>query len=164
MNTLDASIVSIEQTAGGAPRVRLADGQDFRDVAFVQLFPNTDPRRYICVRQKQGTEYAEIGIIRDLMALPENARNLVLEDIRLRYFVPGITEIASITTRRGADTWIVETDRGRASFTVRERSENVTATDQGIVLITDTDKCRYKIADIRALPLKSRGFLEKVLM
>jgi Domain of unknown function (DUF1854) len=164
MNTLDALIISIEQPAGGALRIRLADGHDWHDVAFVQLFPHSDPRRYVSVRQKQGAEYAEIGIIRDLMALPENVQNLVLEDIRLRYFVPGIIEIASITTRRGADTWIVETDRGHASFTVRERSENVTTTEQGIVLITDTDKCRYKIPDIRALPLKSRVLLERVLM
>ena len=164
MNTLDALIVSVEQSAGGAVLVRLAGGQEFRDVAFVQLFPHSDPKRYISVRQKQGAEYSEIGIIGDLMALPENAQNMVLEDIRLRYFVPGIIEIASITTRRGADAWIVETDRGHASFTVRERSENVTTTDQGIVLVTDTDKCRYKIADIRALPLKSRILLERVLM
>jgi hypothetical protein len=164
MNMLDASNVSIEQSPDGMVSVRVANGPSCQDVAFVQLFPHSDPTEYISVRKKQGTDYVEIGILKDPSGLPESTQNLVWEDIRRRYFLPLITDIISIKTKSGADTWIVETDKGPTTFTVRERSENVTTSDQGIVLITDTDKCRYKIANIHSLPLKSRVLLEKVLM
>jgi hypothetical protein len=164
MTVLDTQNISLEKSHGDAVSIRLADGQVYQDVAFVQLFPHSYPVRYISVLQKKGADYIEIGIIKDVNALPENAQSLVLEDIRRRYFLPLITDILSIKTRSGTDTWIVETDKGQKTFTVRERNENVTMTDQGVVLVTDIDKCRYKITDIGALSPKARVLLEKVLM
>jgi hypothetical protein len=166
MNILDASKVSIGCSAFGTVSVRLENGQSWQDVAFVQLFPHSDPTQYVSMRQKRHAEaeYIEIGIIKDIGSLPEAEQGLAWEDIRRRYFLPIITEIVSIKTKSGADTWVVETDKGPTTFTVRERSENVTTSDKGVVLITDTDKCRYKIADIHALSLRSRLVLEKVLM
>jgi hypothetical protein len=164
MTPLDALIASIEPTPGGEVSLRLSDGRDWQDVAFVQLFPHSRPTEYISVRQKQGAEYEEIGIIRDVSALAENVRRVISDDIRRRYFLPLITDIVSLKTSSGTDTWVVETDRGAKTFTVRERSENVLTADQVVVLITDTDKCRYKITDISALPSRARLFLEKVLM
>jgi hypothetical protein len=163
MKTLDASNISVEQSPD-TMTVTLDNGQPYHDVAFTQMFPHSDPVHYLSVRARQGTDYVEIGIIKDLESMPVDLRQLILDDIRRRYFLPLIIEIASIRTASGTDTWIVETDRGPKTFTVRERSENVTSTDLGVVMITDTDKCRYKIADFRALPVKSRMLLEKVLM
>jgi Domain of unknown function (DUF1854) len=169
MTMLDPVNVSIEKSSGDALSVRLAAGRTYRDIAFVQLFPHSEPTRYISVRQKRdagaaGAEYVEIGIIGSLSDLPESAQALVLEDISRRCFLPLITEIVSIKTKGGADTWMVETDKGKKTFAVRERSENVTTSDHGVVLITDVEKCRYKIADINALPFKSRSLLERVLL
>lgn len=164
MKLLDATNIAIEISGTDTLSVRCADGTLFHNVAFVQLFPNSDPSHFISAGRKQGTEFVEIGIIRDLGSFPQSAQKFVLDDIRRRYFVPQITEIVSIKTSRGADTWVVETDRGHASFSVRERGENVVTSGQGIVMITDIDKCRYKIADPGALSPRSRGLLEKVLM
>jgi hypothetical protein len=164
MNMLDASDLSVKPSPGGKLSVRCADGQEYPDVFFVRLFPHSGPDHYISVRTKQGREQVEIGIVRDLDSLPQSARQLILEDMRRRNFLPLITDIASIKTRRGEDTWVVETDKGSKTFTVREPGENVTTTEHGVVLITDADKCRYKISDISGLPPKARMLLEKVLM
>ena len=161
---LDASNISIDKPPHGTLSVRINNGQTCQDVAFAQLFPHSDPMRYISIRKKQGADYVEIGIIKDLNALAERSRQLILDDIRRRYFLPLITDINSIRTKSGTDTWVVETDRGTKTFTVRERGENVASTDLGVVMITDTDKCRYKIPDSKTLSVRSQMFLEKVLM
>jgi hypothetical protein len=164
MNMFDAEDIFIERSADGAVSVKTAAGQAYKNVAFTQLFPQSDPNRYITMRYGQGQDFTEIGILKETSGLPEPMRRLIEEDIQFRYFVPQITDIVSITSRRGVDTWVVETDRGKKTFTVQERGENVVTTDKGIVFITDADRCRYKIADINRLPFKSRDVLEKVLM
>jgi hypothetical protein len=164
MKWFDVSDILIERSADGAVSVKTAAGQAYKNVAFTQLFPQSDPNRYITMRYGQGQDFTEIGILKEMSGLPEPMVRIIEEDIRFRYFVPQITDIVSITSRRGVDTWVVETDRGKKTFTVQERSENVVTTDKGIVFITDAGLCRYKIADINRLPFKSREVLEKVLM
>jgi hypothetical protein len=164
MTMLDTSDLSVEQSPGGKLSVRCAGGQEYQDVFFVRLFPHSGPDHYISVRRKQGQEQVEIGIVKDLDSLPQSARQVVLEDMRRRTFLPLITDVVSIKTRRGEDTWVVETDKGHKTFTVREPGENVVTTDRGMVFITDSDKCRYKIPDYRTLPRRSRLLLEKTIL
>jgi hypothetical protein len=164
MNMFDAEDVFIERSADGTVSVKTAAGQAYKNVVFTQLFPHSDPNRYITMRYGQAQDFAEIGILKEMSGLPEPMVRIIEEEIRFRYFVPQITDIVSITSRRGVDSWVVETDRGKKTFTVLERSENVVTTDKGIVFITDEDRCRYKIADINRLSPRSREVLEKVLM
>ncbi len=163
MNLFDSSLITFDQPAGQALLLRTGAGESPQSVFCVQLFPQSAPGRYVSVCEKTGSITREIGIISDLNALEPAQRDLVLADIRFRYFVPEITDIAKITSRRGKDTWDVETDRGKKTFIVQDRMENVSLTDTGVVFVVDIEKCRYKISPFTALPKKARTILETIL-
>jgi len=136
----------------------------YHDVSFIQLFPHSSPQQFIAVRYKKENNTQEIGIIKNLLNLPLKLQQKVTDAIDKRFFVPAITKIVSLISKRGTDTWQVETDRGNITFTVRDRGENVVTTEQGIIFITDTGKRRFRIVDIRKLDKKSMGFLEHIVM
>jgi hypothetical protein len=164
MNLLDASQVRFEQPEGKALSLRLANGTFHESVACVRLFPLSDPGHFISVCETSGTACREIGIIPDLSALEPLQRELVMADIRFRYFVPEITDILNIAGKRGSDTWEVATDRGKKTFIVQDRNENVSITDSGVVFVVDVDKCRYTISNYQDLPKRARLLLEKNLL
>lgn len=163
MNLLDPLSLVVGKGESGTLVVRLADGSSHVDVGFVRLFPHSEPSRYISVRRKQGPEFIEIGIIKDLLECKAEDRELILEDIRMRYFIPGIIDIVSIETRRGKDVWAVVTDRGTKTFVVVERMENVVTTGAGVIIVTDAEKCRYAISDLTSLSPKSQMLLHTIL-
>jgi hypothetical protein len=153
---------------GGAGSLSLSCGKDktYPSIRCIALFPISDPHRLISVQaaRDEGERYEEVGILASLEDLAQPCRQLVAEDIRLRYFVPEILTILKIAGKRGVETWRVLTDRGEKIFGVIDKHENVTMTDNGIIFITDIDRLRYKITDYRTLPAQSRGLLEKVLL
>jgi hypothetical protein len=163
LKTLDPSKITIKKLSAGRLQMEL-DGDIHDTIAFTQLFPHSRPLSFIAVRKKQGDVYDEVGILKDISSLPLDQQQLIQDDIRYRYFVPNIVKIESFARKRGTDTWVVETDRGRKTFTVKDRTENVILSQRGIVFITDTDKCRYTIAKMQDLDKRSRDLLEIFVM
>jgi hypothetical protein len=164
MKYLDVSQLVFRQTAGGMLSLDVEQDAAYPDISCVQLFPLSHPLRYVSVCEKRGGGVRELGIIRDCADLAQPQRDLVLRHIRLSYFVPEITDILRIAGRRGIDTWDVQTDRGNTTFTVQDRKENVSLTDQGVVFVVAVDKCRYKISRPGLLPPRARALLDKNLL
>jgi hypothetical protein len=164
MNLLEASQLRFEQAKGGALSLMISGRDSFVSVECVPLFPLSDPGRFVSVCERTGAALREIGIIDNLAALDPLQKELVEADIRFRYFVPEITDILKISSKRGIDTWEVMTDRGKKTFMIQDRNENVSITDGGTVFAVGVDSCRYKIQNYRSLPGKARAQLERVLL
>jgi hypothetical protein len=78
--------------------------------------------------------------------------------------VPEIKDINRITVRHGLYEWDVVTGRGEKKFSLRSIREHVAVNDEGMIIITDLERCRYKITSSDRLPAKARAELDKVLL
>jgi Domain of unknown function (DUF1854). len=166
VNTLSPESLSFERNRNGYLDM-VAQGKTYCNVRCTQLFPLSDPQRYIVVSPMQNQGWQDIGIIKDLKGLSSSARDLLKAEISIGYFVPEILSIRSIDKTKGnhfLETWTVETDRGEKTFQLASTKENVTISDKGAVFIVDTEKCRYKITDYQALPSIMREKVEKYLL
>lgn len=164
MKILNHDRVKFERSDSGALNITLEDEKTIKDVHCIPLFPFSDPEDFISIVCKKGSEFEEIGIIKHFKKLPSAQQNFVREDIKLRYFIPEITDIKRIKQTYGIWEWDVVTDRGKKRFYLRDRRENITIKDDGRIIITDIEKCRYKITRYNKIPTKARIELDRVLL
>lgn len=164
MTVFDAARVEFRATAAGGLCFVDGDGNVHEHVYCLSLFPLSDPEGYVSVLRGHEKEDEEIGVIRDLRELPRHERELVLQSIRQHHFLPEIEDITQITDFHGVEEWKVVTDRGPKTFYVGgERRNSIIVDDANMVLVTDVDKCRYRVPDIQALQPKARSLLERAL-
>jgi len=164
MNILETDKISFTRNPGGTLDITLDQGRVVDNVYCVRLFPLTDPKNYISVVRKQDNQASEIGIIKNLKQLSLHDQTLVLEDLSFRYFVPEIRDITRVTHLHGMYEMDVITERGGRQFYVRNARENVHTTENGLIIITDVENCRYKITALAKLPPKAQAELDKLLL
>lgn len=164
MNILDPKKIRIEKSEKNLLTLIAQDGKKYKKINFLLLFPFTDHENYVSAVIRNGAEYIEIGIIRHLKELPGRMRQYVREDLKLRYFVPEIKDIKSITTKHWFHKFDVKTDRGEKIFYLRNVRENVRFKADSSIVITDMEKCRYKIPDYDSLSPKARAELDRILL
>lgn len=136
------------------------DGTTHEDVRFRCAFPLNAPRQYVAVKDSDSVE---LGIIKDLANVEKSQRKIILAALRDEYFIPAITGVESVQDQFGVSVWEVQTDRGRCTFRLRGRHQNITETPDGRVLITDVDSNRYEVKDRQALDPKSRRLLSRLI-
>lgn len=164
INILEPHELTFEQQDGGMLRLKMADGTIHEPITCVPLFPLSHPASYIAlVVTKNGTT-EELGVIQQLNDLPPVQRSLVERELQLRYFCPRILDIHAITSKYGVDQWDVTTDCGKKRFLVQDAKEHVTIRDDGVIMIIDTEGCRYQVRDYRRLPTRARIRLEQALL
>ena len=164
MRILDPNTITFEQCETGYLSLRLDDDTTYEAVECIPLFPFSLPKQFITVACKKDNVLEEIGIIEKLEALPQKQQALVNNDIRLRFFTPEITDVAKVVSKHGTAEWNVTTDSGEKSFFVGDPRENILFRDNGLILVTDINRCRYQIADYRRMPPKAQAILEKLLL
>ena len=164
MKLLDAKKLTFRRTDAGTLDLVREDGTLVENVHCIPLFPLSAAGSYISVAFRKGRELEEVGVIRHVRDLPPEQQKLVREDIRFRYFVPEITDVKKVQRSIGSWEFDVMTDRGERTFIVRHRRENIRAKDNGQIMITDVEKCRYRIPDRGKLPSRARVELDKVLL
>ena len=163
MNALDPKQVTFAQSDEGELGLTLADGTRHTPIQCSRLFPLTDPDHYISIQQGDDKHHPEIGILKDLSALPPAQRQLIDEDLNHQHFLPEIISIEDIRGLHGIDEWSVTTDRGPIAFFVSGRKSNIVLTNDNMLLVTDIEKCRYRITDYTTLPPRARQMLERAL-
>jgi hypothetical protein len=151
MSILDAQSITFEKLDSGTLSITQADGTTISPVHCVRLFPLSDSEHYISVLRSEKCDEPEIGILRDMNDLPETQRSLILDDLAQRHFLPEIQDVTAILMSNGMDEWHVITDRGDKIFFVSSRKDNITITDSNMLIVTDVEKCRYRIPDYTAL-------------
>jgi hypothetical protein len=135
------------------------NGEVREGVVPVRAFPITAPQQGISLIDLHGHELAWIE---ELNGLPDEARNLVEEDLAARDFMPEIRGIRHVSSFSTPNTWHVETDRGKTSFILRgeEYIRRLTST---ALLITDSQGIHFLIRDRGSLDHHSRKILERFL-
>ncbi len=164
MNSLNSADFTIQKSGNNEIDVVCKSGEIFKNVFFIQLFPHSMPERFISIRFVNNT-YAEeeIGIVNNLETLSDVEQALVNETIEKQNPIQTILEIVSLKTRGDTCVWTVRTNAGSRRFIVENRFEKTVLISNGLVLVTDIQNCRYKIANYLNLPQKQRLLLEKVL-
>ncbi len=169
MNLLLPDKIKFEQTKDGTLNCILKNGEIYKNISCAPLFPLSDPDNFISINAKNNAKKKhnmpeEIGIIKHLKDLGSEQQKMLRHDIRIRYFMPEIKDIKKITKKPGIYEWHVITDRGEKNFFHRLSSENMTVTDKKIIIITDIERCRYKITNFLKLPSKARSELDRILL
>ncbi|NQU40870.1 MAG: DUF1854 domain-containing protein [Lentisphaerae bacterium] len=163
MNELDPKQVIFATSDEGELGLTLADGTRHTPIQCSCLFPLSDPEHYISIQQGDDKHHPEIGIIKDLSALLPEQRQLIDQDLKHQHFLPEILSIEDIRGLHGIDEWCVTTDRGPITFFVSGRKSSIVLTNDNLLLVTDIEKCRYRITDYTTLPLRARQMLERAL-
>lgn len=164
MKILDPKKIKFDKSKTGPMNITLENDSVVEDVHCVRMFPLSEPGTFISVVHREDGRIREIGVIKKLKELAVQQQRLVREDIKLRYFVPEIEDINKITIRHGLYEWDVVTGRGEKKFSLRSIREHVSVNDEGMIIITDLERCRYKITNSDRLPPKARAELDKVLL
>lgn len=153
-----------ERSANGFLNLKLKNQENYEKVECIPLFPFSKPDSYVSVSIRKDKELVEIAVIKELKILSSEQRNLVQEDIDFRYFTPEILEIKQIMVKHGIYQWDVVTDKGEKTFFVRDIKENISFRENGLMIISDFDKCRYQIRDYQKLSAKSQKELNQTLL
>lgn len=126
------------------------DGVHYDRILVFRCFPFSDSEQFLSVRESTGRN-AEIGIIKHINDIGSEQKEMILHDLKLRYFVPKIKNIRSVRIEHGFATFVVTTDYGAMRFIVRSSSDAVTRLNDKRIIFTDIDGNRYEIADIDRL-------------
>jgi hypothetical protein len=136
-----------------------AAGRRHAPVEPIRAFPISEPQRWISLCDPNGREIAQIE---DLNALPDDQRELLLEELARCEFVPVIHHIVSISSIAEPSEWSVVTDRGPTRF-VLNSDEHVRRLGPERVLILDSHGLRYLIPNLKQLDPHSRRLLSRYL-
>lgn len=134
------------------------DGQTYTDVVPVRAFPIQTPQDNIALVSTDGREVAWIERLSDL---PTELRELILEDLAGREFVPEIVKIVSVSSFSTPCTWSVETDRGATSFVLRVEEDIRRIGDS--LLVTDSHGINFMIRNPTELDRAARKILDRFL-
>lgn len=134
--------------------------EDHKRVKLSRILPFAQPERYITVSDMDSHE---LGIVRDLAELPEDQRQLALEELDSRYFCPHVTSIRSIKEKMGYFYFDVAFGDYKKIFAVKDISRSIKQIDDRCIVITDVDGSRYLIEDVWRIDSKSRRKIEPYL-
>lgn len=129
-------------------------------VTLCREFPFDQPWEYISV---MDWEHRELGIIRKTELFEGEARELIEEELKRRYYAPEIQKILSVRERYGFSYWKVLTERGEVKFTLRDTYRSILRVNDTRAIFSDVDGNRFEIPDVSRLDERSRRKLELYL-
>ncbi len=139
-----------ERTEGGFVSLKMED-ESYHRIQVYQSFPFTDPDAYISIREADE-KAREIGIIKSLKKdVSKETREMLEEQLRLRYFTPKIEKIINIKDEYGFAYFDVLTDHGACRFTIHMGGGSVVNLSDTRLMITDLDGNRFEVADVTQL-------------
>jgi hypothetical protein len=94
--------------------------------------------------------------------VPEDARLLIEEELRLREFTPVIQRLVEVSSFATPSQWTVDTDRGRTSF-VLKGEEDIRRLSRDALLVLDSHGVQFLIRQPQQLDRHSRKLLDRFL-
>lgn len=141
-----------ERTEGGFVSLKFEE-EYYPRIQVYQAFPLTDPNSYISIREP-NEKAKEIGVIKNLLTdISNESREMLVEQLRLRYFTPKIEKIINIKDEYGFAYFDVLTDHGACRFTIHMGGGSVVNLSETRLMITDLDGNRFEVVDIRNLTI-----------
>lgn len=136
-----------------------ANGVEHVDVRPVRAFPIQSPNDGISLVKENG---AELAWIDHLVDLPVAIRDLIIEELEGREFMPEIMKIVSVTSFATPCTWHVQTDRGDTNF-VLKGDEDIRRIGKDSLLISDNHGIHFFIRNMFEIDKLSRKILDRFL-
>ena len=133
-----------------------ASGLTYERLEPRRLFPVSKNDEYITLLTSEGKE---VAVIRNVIDLNAESREVIKNSLKDYYLVPFITEILSVTEKSGTLSWTVRTNRGIKTFDIRNRNHDIRVYPDGCVRIRDSHDNRYIIEDHRKLNRHSQRLL-----
>lgn len=156
--------LEISKTKGGFLSLKVGD-DEYKRVCFQRAYPLSKPDEFIVVRQINDKRDLgdEIGVILNINDISDEKREMVEEDLALRYHTPIILSIKSLKDEYGYVYMNLETSAGAKNVTAPNSSTNFIRLTETRILIVDMDGNRYEIKDYMKLDNKSIRFIENVI-
>jgi len=150
-----------ERTGTGFLSLRV--GEEFYPrVQVVRMFPFSDKDEFISIRTAEERS-REIGIVEKLSRVSKETKEMLEEQLTLRYFTPVIEKINKIKDEYGFAYWNVVTNHGECNFTIRMGGSSVIHLSETRILILDIDENRFEIPDVNRLTAAERKKLDLFL-
>lgn len=151
--------MQLERNALGRLVLTTSSGDVVDHVVPVRAFPVQAPQGQISLLGPDGHEVAWIERLEDV---PEAARALIEEELRLREFTPVIQRLVEVSSFATPSQWTVDTDRGRTSF-VLKGEEDIRRLNRDVLLVLDSHGVQFLIRQPQQLDRHSRKLLDRFL-
>lgn len=158
MRMITSENAEFARTEGGFLSLKFRE-KEYKRIGVYLTFPLTNPEEFISIREADE-KAKEIGMIEALDKLTPEHREMVREQIRLRYFMPVVKKVMEVKEEYGYAYWYVETTFGVCRFTTHMSNDAVVTLGESRLLITDIDGNRYEIPDFYALTVQERKKLD----
>ena len=128
-------------------------------VSPVRAFPIQAPDKGISMVLSNGKE---VGWIDDVAGLPIEVRELVMDELEGREFMPEILHVTRVSSFATPCTWYVSTDRGETEFTLKGE-EDIRRIGAASLLIADNHGINFLIRDMYTIDNHTRRILDRFL-
>lgn len=113
-------IFTLTHDAFGILHFADADGRSHAAVEPVRSFPLSDPQRGVAICDADGRE---LVWIEDLNQVIVPLRQVILDELAKREFMPIIEKVIQVSDRGTPAEWEVKTDRGPTRFLVNDEAD-----------------------------------------
>ncbi|ALC91414.1 hypothetical protein AM500_17630 [Bacillus sp. FJAT-18017] len=151
--------ISFKRNPGGI-LCAVIDGTSYSGITLYQAFPFKKPAMFISVWHKSEQE---LGVIRDIEELDQESRLEVKKELRIRYIIPTVLKVKTISEETGLWLFKLETDRGDVQLIMPNIHEHIQFIGRDRLVITDMDGKRCEIPNTQLLDTHSRIELQKII-
>ena len=137
-----------------------AGGTHYDSVQLIRLFPFQYPEEYLSVSVAVDGDQKELGMLRDLAAFSPEQRQLLIDYLTYKYFIPRIEKIGKLEEKLGYIYMDVTTVLGRKTICIADVTSNVRLIRRNYVTIIDVQGNRYTIDNLDSLDKDTRQKIE----
>ena len=150
---------SLAFDAFGKLVVTLADGTQHVGAVVARAFPIASPEQSISVLSAEGKELAWVENLNDLAA---NERDIAMQALQGREFMPEILRLDSVNSFSTPSVWHVQTSRGPAQL-VLKGEEDIRRLTASRLIVADAHGVQFLIRDLPSLDRHTRKLLDRFL-
>ncbi len=137
----------------------LADGTRHVGAVAVRAFPIASPDQTVSILSAEGKE---LVWIEQLSELPTNEREVVLQALQSREFMPEILKLEGVNSYSTPSIWRVQTSRG-ATQLVLKGEEDIRRLSPRTLIVADAHGVQFLIRDLPSLDRHTRKLLDRFL-
>jgi hypothetical protein len=150
---------SLAFDAFGKLVVTLADGTQHVGAVVARAFPIASPEQSISVLSAEGKELAWVENLNDLAP---NERDIAMQALQGREFMPEILRLDSVNSFSTPSVWRVQTSRGPAQL-VLKGEEDIRRLTASRLIVADAHGVQFLIRDLPSLDRHTRKLLDRFL-
>jgi hypothetical protein len=139
--------------------VTLADGTQHAGAVVARGFPIAAPDESISILSAEGKELAWVDRLSDL---PAQERDIVVQALQGREFMPEILRLDGVNSFSTPSVWRVQTSRGPTQL-VLKGEEDIRRLSASRLIVADAHGVQFLIRDLPSLDRHTRKLLDRFL-